>query len=185
MDANQSGRRPGTAIYPGTFDPITRGHLDIIGRAAKFSPHLIVAVHRNAGKGPLFDVDERVSMVRDDVAPLVACGHSIEVCAFDRLLIHFAQEKRADYIVRGLRAVSDFEYEFQMAGMNAALDRSIETVFLMASEKCQFIASRLVKEIARMGGDITGFVSAPVALRLLVRLGRGDAAIAVAGTDRG
>ncbi|HEV7372574.1 pantetheine-phosphate adenylyltransferase [Arenibaculum sp.] len=153
-------------VYPGTFDPVTNGHLDIIQRAARVVEHLIVGVARNAGKGPLFSTDERVEMVRDDIALLNTNGTRIEVRAFDSLLMHFAGEMGASVIIRGLRAVSDFEYEFQMAGMNARLNPRIETVFLMASDRHQFISSRFVKEIGRLGGDISHFVSKNVATRL-------------------
>lgn len=165
-------------VYPGTFDPITNGHLDIIQRASRLVDHLIVGVARNAGKGPLFSTDERVSMVREDVAALPANGSSIEVSAFDNLLMHFAMDVGAAVIIRGLRAVSDFEYEFQMAGMNARLNPKVETMFLMASERHQFISSRFVKEIGRLGGDITHFVSSRVAVHLAQRFeveaGNGD-----------
>ncbi|WP_029007183.1 pantetheine-phosphate adenylyltransferase [Azospirillum halopraeferens] len=164
-------------VYPGTFDPITNGHLDIIRRASRLVDHLIVGVARNAGKGPLYSTDERVSMVREDVAALNS-GASIEVRAFDTLLMHFAVEMNACVIIRGLRAVSDFEYEFQMAGMNARLNPKVETMFLMASEKHQFISSRFVKEIGRLGGDITHFVSPLVAAhlreRFAIEAGNGD-----------
>jgi pantetheine-phosphate adenylyltransferase len=153
-------------VYPGTFDPVTNGHLDIIQRATRVVDHLIVGVARNAGKGPLFSTDERVEMVRDDVSQLNTNGTRIEVRAFDSLLMHFASEVGASVIIRGLRAVSDFEYEFQMAGMNARLNPRIETVFLMASDRHQFISSRFVKEIGRLGGDISHFVSKGVAARL-------------------
>ncbi len=153
------------AIYPGTFDPITNGHLDIIRRAARLVDRLVIGVSTNAGKGPLFDVTERVAMVAAEVAALDLPKNNgtVEVKAFDNLLMHFAQSVGAGLILRGLRAVSDFEYEFQMAGMNARLNADIETVFLMASDRHQFISSRFVKEIGRLGGDITGFVSARVA----------------------
>lgn len=164
-------------VYPGTFDPITNGHLDIIQRASRLVDHLIVGVARNAGKGPLFSTDERVAMVREDVAALNN-GASIEVQAFDTLLMQFAVEMNANTIIRGLRAVSDFEYEFQMAGMNARLNPKVETMFLMASEKHQFISSRFVKEIGRLGGDIRSFVSGRVAEHLAERFaleaGNGD-----------
>lgn len=156
-------------VYPGTFDPVTNGHLDIIQRATRLVDHLIVGVARNAGKGPLFSTDERVEMVRDDVATLNTNGTSIEVRAFDTLLMHFAVEVGATVIIRGLRAVSDFEYEFQMAGMNARLNPRIETAFLMASDRHQFISSRFVKEIGKLGGDISHFVSKNVAERLTSR----------------
>ncbi|HLS69272.1 MAG TPA: pantetheine-phosphate adenylyltransferase [Kiloniellales bacterium] len=165
-------------VYPGTFDPITLGHLDIIRRATKIVDHLIVAVARNAGKGPLFATDERVEMVQNEMAVLIEQGSTnastIEVLAFDNLLMHFCQSVDARIIIRGLRAVSDFEYEFQMAGMNARLEPRIETVFLMASERQQFISSRFVKEIGQLGGDVSSFVTAPVRERLEVKFARGD-----------
>jgi pantetheine-phosphate adenylyltransferase len=162
---------PRTAIYPGTFDPITNGHMDIIRRATRVADHLIVAVARNAGKNPLLGVDERIELVRAEIADLnnPAEGRRVEARPFDNLLMHFAQSVGACMIVRGLRAVSDFEYEFQMAGMNARLDPNVETLFLMASESHQFISSRFVKEIGRLGGDISSFVSARVAQRLSAR----------------
>ncbi|MCG5240869.1 pantetheine-phosphate adenylyltransferase [Azospirillum doebereinerae] len=166
-ETSASKRRIG--VYPGTFDPITNGHLDIIQRASRQVDHLIVGVARNAGKGPLYSTDERVAMVREDVAALNTNGTSIEVRAFDTLLMHFAVEMNAGVIIRGLRAVSDFEYEFQMAGMNARLNPKVETIFLMSSEKHQFISSRFVKEIGRLGGDIRHFVSPRVAERLAER----------------
>ncbi len=153
-------------VYPGTFDPITNGHRDIIGRACKVTDRLVIAVARNAGKGPLFSIDERVEMVRDETAAMDTQGTEIQVRAFDNLLIDFCHEVGASLLIRGLRAVSDFEYEFQMAAMNARLDSRVETVFLMASERQQFISSRFVKEIGRLGGDISSFVSLPVAERL-------------------
>ena len=159
------------AVYPGTFDPITNGHIDIIRRAARLADRLVIGVSTNIGKGPLFDVHERVAMVSAEVAALdlPAGNGKVEVRAFDTLLMHFAQSMGAGMILRGLRAVSDFEYEFQMAGMNARLDPAIETVFLMASDRHQFISSRFVKEIGRLGGDITSFVSSRVAERLAAR----------------
>lgn len=158
-------------IYPGTFDPITNGHLDIIRRAAKIVDRLVVGVARNDGKGPLFSTDERVEIVRDDIAHGLnrATAERIEVCAFESLLMSFAESVGASVIIRGLRAVSDFEYEFQMAGMNARLNDRIETVFLMSSDRYQFISSRFVKEIGALGGDITHFVSKRVAERLIDR----------------
>jgi pantetheine-phosphate adenylyltransferase len=164
-------------VYPGTFDPITRGHMDIIRRAAALVDRLVVAVAGNETKNPLFSAEERVAMVEAEIAPLRAPGREgggreIEVRAFDNLLIHFARQSGATVLIRGLRAVSDFEYEFQMATMNARLDSSIETVFLSASEHQQFVASRLVKEIARLDGDVSGFVSAPVAEALMDRFAK-------------
>jgi len=146
-------------IYPGTFDPITNGHVDIISRAVKVIDKLIIAVAANAGKGPMFTTKERVDMCRAEVAKLkLPVDVPIEVVAFDNLLMHFVQQMKGTVIIRGLRAVSDFEYEFQMAGMNARLNPDVETMFLMASERNQFIASRFVKEIAKLGGDVSSFV---------------------------
>jgi pantetheine-phosphate adenylyltransferase len=159
-------------VYPGTFDPITNGHMDIIQRALKLVDRLIIAVARNAGKGPLFSTDERVEMVQAEVAGLVEAGASIEVRPFRNLLMHFAQSVEATVIIRGLRAVSDFEYEFQMAGMNAKINPAIETVFLMSSDRNQFISSRFVKEIGSLGGNIGHFVSPRVAERLATRFAR-------------
>ncbi|MFI4947379.1 MAG: pantetheine-phosphate adenylyltransferase [Alphaproteobacteria bacterium] len=157
-------------VYPGTFDPITNGHYDIIRRALHIVDHLIIGVARNDAKGPLFSTDERVEILRDEMNHLEnGGGDRIEVRAFDTLLMHFAESVGASVIVRGLRAVSDFEYEFQMAGMNARLNPKIETVFLMASDRYQFISSRFVKEIGALGGDVTHFVSPRVAARLLDR----------------
>jgi pantetheine-phosphate adenylyltransferase len=159
-------------LYPGTFDPITNGHLDIVARAARAVDRLIVAVAVNAGKNPLFGYEERVALVKEEVADLTGgTGTPIEVCGFDNLLVAFARSSGARIIVRGLRAVSDFEYEFQMAGMNARIAPDIETMFLMASERCQFISSRFVKEIGRLGGDISSFVSPRVNARLMEKFG--------------
>lgn len=170
MAEAEKGARPLIGVYPGTFDPITLGHVDIIRRATKVVDRLVIAVARNDGKGPLFNTDERVALVREEIAVLASNGGSngidIEVLAFDDLLMHFCERLGARVILRGLRAVSDFEYEFQMAAMNARLNPHIETVFLMASERQQFISSRFVKEIGRLGGDITSFVTPSVALAL-------------------
>ena len=159
------------AVYPGTFDPITTGHLDIIRRAARLVDRLVIGVSTNEGKGPLFSVADRVAMVEAEVTALDLknSNGAVEVRAFDTLLMHFAEAMGASMILRGLRAVSDFEYEFQMAGMNSRLNPAVETVFLMASDRQQFVSSRLVKEIGRLGGDITSFVSARVAQRLAAR----------------
>ncbi|MCS6933100.1 MAG: pantetheine-phosphate adenylyltransferase [Acetobacteraceae bacterium] len=157
------------AVYPGTFDPVTNGHIDVISRAARLCDRLIVGVAVNIGKGPLFDLEERVALVRDEVA-LLDDGLRIEVRAFDSLLIAFARSVGASMIVRGLRAVSDFDYEFQMAGMNRRMDPGIETVFLMASEHNQFISSRFVKEVARLGGDVSSFVPPLTLARTRARL---------------
>ncbi len=159
-----------TGVYPGTFDPITNGHLDLIARAARLVDRLVIGVAGNPGKHPMFDVGERIAMIEEEVARLGNLdGTSFEVRPFDNLLMHFAEEMGANIIVRGLRAVSDFDFEFQMVGMNARLNDEIETVFLMASESHQFIASSLVKEIARLDGDVTGFVSPQVAAHLVAR----------------
>jgi pantetheine-phosphate adenylyltransferase len=166
--------QPRIGIYPGTFDPITNGHTDIIRRAARVVDRLVIGVARNDGKSPLFATDERVEIVRDEVAHLDnGDAERIEVRAFDKLLMNFAQSVGAKVIIRGLRAVSDFEYEFQMAGMNARLNPEIETVFLMASDRFQFISSRFVKEIGALGGDVSHFVSPRVAARLMDRFTNG------------
>ena len=159
-------------LYPGTFDPMTNGHLDIIGRAVKLVDKLVIGVAINEGKGPLFTLDERVAIIQQETAHLTKIAE-IEVRPFKGLLMHFAREVGAGIIVRGLRAVADFEYEFQMTAMNQQLDRYIETVFLMADPRHQAVASRLVKEIAILGGDITKFVTPGVAERLLSKVGRG------------
>ena len=157
-------------IYPGTFDPITNGHTDIIRRAVKVVDRLVIGVARNDGKGPLFATDERVEIVRDEIAHLEnGEADRIEVRAFDTLLVDFARSVGASVIIRGLRAVSDFEYELQMASLNAQLNPEIETVFLMASDRFQFISSRFVKEIGALGGDVSHFVSPRVGARLLDR----------------
>jgi len=164
--------KPRIGVYPGTFDPITTGHLDIIRRGTRIVDHLIVAVARNDGKGPLFGTDERLEMVSAELAELKSHGAVLEARAFSNLLINFAEEVRASVILRGLRAVSDFEYEFQMAGMNTRMAPDIETVFLMASERHQFVSSRFVKEIGRFGGDISTFVTPRVERRLHERFAR-------------
>ena len=152
-------------LYPGTFDPVTNGHLDIIGRAVKLVDKLVIGVAINQDKAPLFSLEERVEMLRVECRPKF--DGEIEVRPFDTLLMSFAEQVGAGIIVRGLRAVADFEYEFQMTAMNQQLNREIETVFLMADPRHQAIASRLVKEIARLGGDIDSFV--PPALAAAVR----------------
>lgn len=156
-------------LYPGTFDPVTNGHLDIIGRAVKLVDKLVIGVARNDDKGPLFTTDERVEMVGKAVKDLGA-GTIIEVRPFESLLMHFAEEVEAAVIIRGLRAVADFEYEFQMTAMNQKLNSQIETVFLMADPRHQAIASRLVKEIARLKGDIDGFVPPEIARAVRAKL---------------
>lgn len=144
-------------LYPGTFDPIHNGHTDIIGRAVKLVDRLVIGVAINAGKGPLFTLDERVALLKSETAHLNDRAE-IVVQPFQGLLMHFAREIGAEMIIRGLRAVADFEYEFQMTAMNQQLDREVETVFLMADPRHQAISSRLVKEIAFLGGDVTKFV---------------------------
>ena len=158
-------------LYPGTFDPITLGHLDIISRASLLVDRLVIGVAINRDKAPLFNLEERVEMLEKDCADLSEqTGTEIIVHPFENLLINCAHDVGAQVIVRGLRAVADFEYEFQMVGMNRSLDNSIETVFLMAEAKHQAIASKLVKEIARLDGDISKFVTPHVANRLLNKL---------------
>lgn len=167
--------KPRLGIYPGTFDPITNGHVDIIGRATRVVDRLVVAVAANPGKLPLFNLQERVEMLQEQVALMRnGDGSKIEVRPFDKLLMHFVQDLGATIILRGLRAVSDFEYEFQMAGMNTRLNAHVETVFLMASERQQFIASRFVKEVARLGGDIAPFVPPQVVERTARKLAQQD-----------
>jgi pantetheine-phosphate adenylyltransferase len=156
-------------VYPGTFDPITLGHMDIIRRGAKLVDRLVIGVTTNPSKSPMFTLDERMAMVRREVD---GEGSSIEVVPFDALLMTFAERQGASVIVRGLRAVADFEYEYQMAGMNQQLNADIETVFLMADVSLQPIASRLVKEIAMFGGDITKFVPPTVSDDVIARVAR-------------
>ena len=158
-------------LYPGTFDPLTNGHLDVIARAARLLDKLIVGVAINTGKGPLFSLEERVELVEAEVAAIAGRnGTVIEVMPMRGLLVQFARSVGAAMIVRGLRAVSDFDYEFQMAGMNYRMDPGVETVFVMASERHQFIASRLVKEVAALGGDISSFVPPLTLERTLAKL---------------
>jgi pantetheine-phosphate adenylyltransferase len=160
-------------LYPGTFDPITLGHTDIIQRAMALVDRLVIGVAINRDKAPLFTLEERVAMVQNECAAIIAItGGEIIVHPFENLLIDCAKDVGATVIVRGLRAVADFEYEFQMVGMNRALDASIETVFLMADARRQAIASKLVKEIARLGGDVTKFVPPPVRVALGAKYGR-------------
>ena len=157
-----------TGVYPGTFDPITLGHMDIIRRGAKLVDRLVIGVTTNPAKSPMFSVEERMAMVRRETAPI---GEAIEIVSFDSLLMDFAERQGATMIVRGLRAVADFEYEYQMAGMNQQLNDRIETVFLMADVSLQPIASRLVKEIALYGGAIGKFVTPAVAEDVARRVG--------------
>jgi pantetheine-phosphate adenylyltransferase len=159
-------------LYPGTFDPITLGHIDIIQRAMALVDRLVIGVAINRDKGPLFTLEERVAMVEAECTAIQArTGGEIVVHPFENLLIDCARDVGAGIIVRGLRAVADFEYEFQMVGMNRALDASIETVFMMADARRQAIASKLVKEIARLGGDVSSFVTPAVVGALRARFG--------------
>jgi pantetheine-phosphate adenylyltransferase len=158
-------------LYPGTFDPIHNGHTDIIGRAVKLVDKLVLGVAINTGKGPMFTLEERVAIVEESVAPLRNRAE-ILVQPFEGLTMHFAREVGASIIVRGLRAVADFEFEFQMTAMNQQLDREIETVFLMADPRLQALNSRLIKEIAMLGGDVSKFVAEGVRTRLMEKAGR-------------
>ena len=160
-----------TGLYPGTFDPLHHGHVDIIRRGCSLVDRLVIGVAINRDKGPMFSLEERVAMIEQEVVPIgQAIGCEIVVHPFENLLIDCARDVGAGVIIRGLRAVADFEYEFQMVGMNRALDDSIETVFLMAEADFQAISSKLVKEIARLGGDVSKFVSASVCEALTDRL---------------
>ncbi len=159
-------------LYPGTFDPVTHGHIDIVRRACSLVDKLVIGVAINRDKSPLFSLEERVEMVQTEVVPLgVPLGTEIIVHPFENLLIHCARDVGAGVIIRGLRAVADFEYEFQMVGMNRSLDNSVETVFLMADAKNQAIASKLVKEISRLGGDVSKFVTPAVSRALITKYG--------------
>lgn len=160
-----------TGMYPGTFDPVTNGHLDIMRRAVKLVDNLVIGVAINEAKKPLFSLDERVEMVHETIEPFKDQAE-ITVQPFDNLLMHFAQEVNASVIVRGLRAVSDFEYEFQMVAMNQKLNPNVETVFLMADPQHQAVASRLVKEIAMLDGEVTHFVPPNIEARLKEKLGK-------------
>ena len=154
-------------VYPGTFDPVTSGHMEVIRRSLRLVDKLVIGPAINIGKGPLFSLQERIDIIKDDIADFSEADKArIQIAPFDGLLIHFAREVGASVIIRGLRAVSDFEYEIQMANMNARMEPNIETIFLMASDRHQFIASSLVKDIARLGGDTSQFVSKKVFERL-------------------
>ena len=155
-------------IYPGSFDPITSGHLDVIERGSRLCDRLIVSILKNEGKSPLFTVEDRMEMIREVVAPL----QNVEVDTFDGLLVDYAREKGARVILRGIRAISDYEYELQMALMNRRLQPDLETIFLLAGEQYSFISSKLVKEVIRLGGNITGFVPPGVEQRLRERFRR-------------
>ncbi len=160
-------------LYPGTFDPVTVGHLDIIRRATILVDRLVIGIAINRDKGPLFSLDDRVAMIEAECADISAdTGVEIVPHPFENLLIDCARDVGAQIIIRGLRAVADFEFEFQMVGMNRALDDTIETIFLMAEAEHQAVASKLVKEIARLGGDVSKFVTPPVRDALMSRLGK-------------
>ena len=154
------------AIYPGSFDPVTNGHLDVVERARKLFDEVIVAVARNDEKQPLFSLDERLDLLRQTVGKI----NNVRIAQFDGLLVEFAVRENANAVIRGLRAVSDFEFEFQMALMNRKLEDSVETMFLMPKEEYTYLSSRIVKEIARLGGDVSKFVPAPVAKALAAKL---------------
>ena len=157
-----------TAIYPGSFDPITNGHLDVIGRAARLADRLVVGVLLNANKNPMYAIEERVGMTREAVKGF----SNIEVTHFDGLLVEFAERVQARIIVRGIRAISDYEFELQMALMNRRLKPDLETVFLMAGEQYSFVSSRIIKEVARLGGNIGGMVPPHVEARLKARFSK-------------
>jgi pantetheine-phosphate adenylyltransferase len=156
------------AIYPGSFDPVTNGHLDVIERARKLFDEVIVAVAHNDEKQPLFDLQERLDLLQQTIGKI----DNVRISQFDGLLVDFAMEQKAVAVIRGLRAVSDFEFEFQMALMNRKLEAAVETIFLMPKEEYTYLSSRIIKEIARLGGDVSGFVPAPVAKALKGKFGR-------------
>jgi pantetheine-phosphate adenylyltransferase len=160
--------KTGIAIYPGTFDPITYGHIDVVLRATELFPHVVVLVAKNSTKRPMFSDEERVAMIRE----VFRKNRKVEVDLFDGLLVDYAKKKKAVALIRGLRAVSDFEYEFQMALTNRKLAPSIGTVFLVPHEKYTYLNSTIVREVARLGGDVSGFVPPNVRRRLLAKVGR-------------
>ncbi len=162
-----------TGVYPGTFDPITSGHTEVVRRSLRLVDRLVIGPFINIGKGPLFSLEERIDIIKEDLEEFPQPDKDrIKVLPYEGLLIHFAREVGASVIIRGLRAVSDFEYEIQMANMNARMEPDIETIFLMASDRHQFIASSLVKDIARLGGDTSQFVSRKVFERLKAKFAR-------------
>jgi pantetheine-phosphate adenylyltransferase len=154
------------AIYPGSFDPVTNGHLDVIERARKLFDEVIVAVAHNDAKAPLFTLEERLDLLRSTMGKI----DNVRVDSFDGLLVEFACKHEAVAVIRGLRAISDFEFEFQMALMNRKLEAQVETIFLMPKEEYTYLSSRIVKEIARLGGDVSAFVPAPVAKALAAKI---------------
>jgi pantetheine-phosphate adenylyltransferase len=163
-----------TGIYPGTFDPVTSGHMEIVRRSLRLVDRLVIGAATNIGKGPLFSLEERMEIIKEDIADYPQADRDrIEIVPYDGLTVHFAREVGASLIIRGLRAVSDFEYEIQMANMNARMEPNVETIFLMASDRHQFIASSLVKDIARLGGDTSQFVSKKVFERLKKKFSKG------------
>ena len=163
-----------TGVYPGTFDPITSGHMEVMRRSLRLVDRLVIGCAINIGKGPLFSLEERMEIIREDISDFPPADRErIKVVPFEGLLIHFTREVGASLIIRGLRAVSDFEYEIQMANMNARMEPNVETIFLMASDRHQFIASSLVKDIARLGGDTSQFVSKRVFQRLKAKFAKG------------
>lgn len=155
-----------TVIYPGTFDPVTNGHIDLVQRAASLFDHVIVAIAANTNKSPFFALDERIKLASDALSDI----ENVEVCGFDTLLVNFAHSRNANVILRGLRAVSDFEYEFQLANMNRKLAPEIETMFLTPAEQFSYISSSLVREIAALGGDVSAFVPENVGAALQKRI---------------
>ena len=162
-----------TGVYPGTFDPVTSGHMEVVRRSLRLVDKLVIGPATNISKGPLFSLEERIEIINEDIADFPEADRSrVRIVPFDGLLIHFAREVQASMIIRGLRAVSDFEYEIQMANMNARMEPNVETIFLMASDRHQFIASSLVKDIARLGGDTSQFVSNKVFERLKRKFGK-------------